>query len=125
MAVGVAGPNHRQLISMLTNSREVIRNQQATFPAWPKRAKRRCQKANSPPTGIDVLLPVRQGLTGVFLQGRFVIKGVDLTGGAIHHQKDAGFSLRRKMRLTGCQRPGTACIPGSGLATEESLRLQQ
>ena len=91
---------------MTPHTRKIVGNHQPALATRPEGAKRRSQKTDPTTTGINVLTPRRKWLASIFLKSRLVVKRINLAGGTVHHQKDAGFRLRRKMYGARTERTG-------------------
>ena len=98
MAIRMTGADHRQLVGVFANTREVVRDQQTALPSRAKLAKVWREIANLAPSRIDVFLVWRQLLARMLSQLRLVIEGIDLAGSAIHREEDATLGLGREMR---------------------------
>lgn len=81
---------------MSSHVRKVVGNQQAAFSARSKASKGRREKSNFSPTQISECFAFRQRLSGVLLQGRFVIERIDLTGSPFIMRKMQALALALK-----------------------------
>ena len=125
MAVRMAGTDHCQFVCMFAYARKVVGNHQAALTTRPEGAKRRSEKTDTTTTGIDVLPPRREWLAGVFLKCRLVVKSINLAGSTVHHQKDAGFRLRREMCGARTERTGGRSMDGAERCTLRGSRRTQ
>ena len=98
MAVCMTRPNHRQLVGMPTHVLEEVRDHQPAVATRSERSERGSQKPNLAASRVGKFLSLGQRLAGEPFEFGLVVKRIDLTRRAIHHQEDHTLRPPKRMR---------------------------
>jgi len=129
VAVGVARPDHGQLVGMRANEGKVIGHGQAAGAARAERPEFGSEEADFPAPRIDEFLVLGHFRAREPGEGGLGIEGVHLARSAVHHEEDAGLGLAGMMRPPRGEGPVRAGLPaehsGQGDSREAATHFPQ
>ncbi len=118
-AVGPARADHGQVVDQLGRVREEVGDLDTALAVFPEGPFRRQQRVlRDLPTGRDRAEAARQGLAGEALEVGLGVEGFEVTGAAVHEQRDHPTSLGREVGGFRRERVG-------GVVGQEGLALEQ
>src|SRR5262245_31098185 len=118
----MTGADDGELVGVPADVGEVVGDGQSALAARAELAEGGRQKTDLSPAAVDVFFVRRQCLASVLLESRLGVEGIDLAGGAVHHQEDDASRLALKVRP--CCRLWLG-VGGAKVAAEEAVGLQE